>query len=155
MKYKGIVITFCVGLFTLLAASTALAKTTSKIKQVVIPEEDRFQPFVIQVRPGTTVKWTNQDTDDHTIVTDNTVTTTGPKGLNATIPGTTNNHGSPGTYSIRFKKQGVYVYYCRFHSKLDSANQPVAPGPDGGIQDISGNYGTPMMGIVVVAGSGS
>ena len=28
--------------------------------------------------------------------------------------------------------------------------QPIAPGPDGGIQDTNGNYGTPMSGVVTV-----
>ena len=32
----------------------------------------------------------------------------------------------------------------------NSLNQPAAPGPDGGIQDANGNFGTPMMEIVTV-----
>ena len=42
------------------------------------------------------------------------------------------------------------MYYCRFHSHVDAYHQPVTPRPDGGIQDAGGNFGTPMMGIVVV-----
>ena len=32
----------------------------------------------------------------------------------------------------------------------DSDNQPLAPGPDGGIQDSNGNFGTPMSGVITV-----
>jgi hypothetical protein len=42
--------------------------------------------------------------------------------------------------------------YCRFHAHLDANNQPVAPGPDGGIQDPNGNFGTAMMGVITVRG---
>jgi len=35
---------------------------------------------------------------------------------------------------------------------LDSFNQPKAPGPDGGIQDPNGNFGTPMNGVITVVG---
>lgn len=121
-----------------------------KTKEVTIPAEDRFSPYVLQIKPGDTVKWINQDTDDHSIVAIGTFTTSGPKTLNYLLPGTTSNGGAPGTYSIKFKKPGVFTYYCRFHSELDSANQPIAPGPDGGIQSLGGNYGTPMTGIIAV-----
>jgi hypothetical protein len=33
---------------------------------------------------------------------------------------------------------------------LDADNQPKAPGPDGGIQDSNGNFGTPMNGVITV-----
>jgi hypothetical protein len=33
---------------------------------------------------------------------------------------------------------------------LDPDNQPIAPGPDGGIQDSNGNFGTPMSGVITV-----
>jgi hypothetical protein len=33
---------------------------------------------------------------------------------------------------------------------LDAAYQLVAPGPEGGIQDAKGNFGTPMMGVITV-----
>ena len=33
---------------------------------------------------------------------------------------------------------------------LDESNQPKAPGPDGGIQDQNGNFGTPMAGVITV-----
>lgn len=49
-----------------------------------------------------------------------------------------------GTVSLKFNHPGVFPFYCRFHAMLDADNQSKAPGPDGGIQDQNGNFGTPM-----------
>jgi plastocyanin len=117
---------------------------------VTIPEEDRFTPMALTIHAGDTVKWVNNDTDDHTVVSDDVFNTTGPHGVNHLIPGTDNNNGQPGTFTIHFNRPGTFVYYCRFHSHLDDQHQPVAPGPDGGIQDSNGNFGTPMMGVITV-----
>jgi hypothetical protein len=78
------------------------------------------------------------------------VNTAGHQGLDQLLPGTENNGGQPSSFRLRFTRAGVFVFYCRFHSHLDADHQPVAPGPDGGIQDASGNYGTPMMGVITV-----
>ncbi len=115
---------------------------------VIVPEEDRFTPFAITVHTGDVVLFTNNDTDDHTVVSDDFVNTGGPQHVNHILLGTENNGGKPGTLRLRFARPGVFVYYCRFHSHLDGSHQPAAPGPDGGIQDADGNYGTPMMGVV-------
>jgi hypothetical protein len=58
--------------------------------------------------------------------------------------------GEGGTFVLSFDHPGIFVYYCRFHATLDEFNQPKAPGPDGGIQDPDGNYGTPMSGVITV-----
>jgi plastocyanin len=118
--------------------------------RVIIPGEDRFTPFNLTIHAGTLVVWVNQDTDDHTIVSDDNFSTTGPRKLNILIPGTDNNGGKFGRYAFFFAEHGTFVYHCRLHSHLDDAQQPVAPGPKGGIQDATGNFGTPMMGTVTV-----
>jgi len=115
-----------------------------------IPDTDKFVPFHMTIREGDTVTWVNSDTDDHTVVSDDAFNDTGTTGLNQLIPGTDNNNGQPGTFTLEFHHEGTFVYYCRFHSMLDSDNQPVAPGPDGGIQDSNGNFGTPMSGVITV-----
>jgi plastocyanin len=142
------------GLFTALLAVLVYATNAQAAKPktiVMVPEEDRFEPFVTTVKAGSSVRWINADTDDHTIVTDDFFNTTGQnKHVDMTLPGTESNGDQPGTAFLNFGHPGVFVYYCRFHSHLDASHQPVAPGPDGGIQDDSGNYGTPMMGVVVV-----
>jgi plastocyanin len=117
---------------------------------VTIPGEDRFTPFALTIHVGDSVTWKNKDTDDHTVVTDDAFTTTDHHGVNVVIPGTDANHGHVAKFTLTFRKAGTFVYYCRFHSQLDGFNQPVAPGPDGGIQDSKGNFGTPMMGVVTV-----
>jgi len=118
---------------------------------VMVPEEDRFDPFTIVVTAGSAVRWINNDSDGHTIVSDDFFNTTKQnRGVNIELPGTEDNGGQPGTVTLNFGRPGVFVYYCRFHSHLDEHHQPVAPGPEGGIQDDSGNFGTPMMGVVIV-----
>ena len=119
-------------------------------RMVVVPGEDRFTPFMLTIPAGDSVEWVNEDTDDHTVVSNDALNTAGHQGLNVLLPGTDSNGGQPGTLTLRFSHSGTFAYYCRFHSHLDEDDQPVAPGPDGGIQDASGNFGTPMMGAVTV-----
>ena len=130
-------------------AAAHKATPTGPGATVTVPLEDRFTPFAVTIHAGQSVKWINTDTDDHTIVSDDAFNTTDHHGLNRILVGTDNNGGSPGVGTLSFTHPGTFVYYCRFHAKLDSSNQPVAPGPDGGIL-TNGNYGTPMMGVVTV-----
>lgn len=136
-------------LAALVPLSVAAAKGPA-IHQVVVPSEDRFTPFVTTIHAGEQVRWVNQDTDDHTVVSNDFFTTTDHKNTNVLLKGTDSNGGAPGTFILRFKKVGIFAYYCRFHAVLDSAHQPKAPGPDGGIQDANGNFGTPMNGVIIV-----
>ena len=133
---------------------TAPAKRVHNM--VIIPEEDRFTPFALTIHAGDGVLFTNNDTDDHTVVTDEFVSSTGPtrKPIDRLILGTENNDDKPGTLLLHFGRPGVFVYYCRFHAHLDESHQPVAPGPEGGIESEDGNFGTPMMGIITVLPSG-
>ncbi|MER5339395.1 MULTISPECIES: cupredoxin domain-containing protein [Streptomyces] len=63
-----------------------------------------FAPATLKVKVGTTVTWTNQDTDAHT------VTSTGSGGplRSAAL----NTHA---TYSYTFTKPGTYSYLCTIH----------------------------------------
>jgi plastocyanin len=130
------------------------AKASAPRHTVTVPEADKFTPFAITVHVGDVVTWVNRDTDDHTVVSDDAFNTAGHKGLDRLLVGTDANHGRPGTFQLRFDHPGTFVYFCRFHAHLDADNQPVAPGPQGGIKDANGNLGTPMMGIVTVLGAG-
>ncbi len=139
------------GVFVGFSVSSVAGEHEAKThRQVIVPEEDRFTPFALTIRAGEAVKWINNDTDDHTVVSDDFFNTAGHNGTNVLIVGTDNNGGRPGTFTLRFDHPGTFVYYCRFHSHLDEAHQPAAPGPDGGIQDPNGNFGTPMMGVITV-----
>src|SRR5689334_9205908 len=124
-------------------ASNAPAGYGHRTAKVDIPDEDRFAPFAITIHVGDQVKWRNDDTDDHTVVSDDAFDTAGHRGTNQLLP-------AGQTFSLSFSHPGVFVYYCRFHAHLDAFNQPAAPGPDGGIQDPNGNFGTPMSGVITV-----
>lgn len=115
-----------------------------RFRQVTVPPEDRFTPFALQIRAGDKVRWVNTDEDDHTVVSDDALNTAGPTKLDQLLG------KNGGEVTLRFNRPGTFVYYCRFHAKLDSSSQPVAPGPDGGIQDANGNFGTPMSGVITV-----
>jgi len=108
-----------------------------KIHNVVIPGEDRFAPFALTIRVGDIVTWTNQDTDDHTIVSDDVVNSTGPLAINQLLP-------AGQSVSLRFCHEGLWVYYCRLHATLNAYGQPISPGPAGGIP------GLPMSGVIAI-----
>jgi plastocyanin len=150
------VLALVVPALTLVAGSTSLgASSTGEQRHVIlIPEADKFVPYHLTIHVGDRVTWINNDTDDHTIVSVDAFNTEGHHGLDHLIPGTDNNGGKPGIFKLRFWHAGTFVYYCRFHAHLDADSQPVAPGPDGGIQDANGNFGTPMTGIISVKGFG-
>jgi len=140
------------------AAATPVAAADDKRvhhEQVIVPEEDRFTPFAQTIRAGEAVRWINMDSDDHTVVSDDFLNTAGPRRVNVLLPGTESNGGHPGQVILHFDRPGVFVYYCRFHAHLDSDHQPAAPGPDGGIEDDDGNFGTPMMGVITVLPGGA
>jgi plastocyanin len=138
-------------LFLAAAAPNPISQPARVVhNQVIVPEEDRFTPFSQTIHAGDAVRWINMDTDDHTVVSDDAFNTAGNRHINIVLKGTDNNGGQPGTLVLHFSHPGTFVYYCRFHAHLDGDNQPVAPGPEGGIQDPDGNHGTPMMGIITV-----
>src|SRR5712692_926354 len=126
--------------------NTTAKKFRAPVRQIIVPDEDRFTPFAVTVRVGQPVTWINNDADDHTVVSDDAFNTAGHRGTNVVLP------ANGGQFTLVFKHPGVFPFYCRFHSMLDADNQPKAPGPDGGIQDSNGNYGTPMNGIITVVG---
>ncbi|MFE9310933.1 plastocyanin/azurin family copper-binding protein [Streptomyces sp. NPDC006706] len=63
-----------------------------------------FAPATLKVKAGTTVTWTNQDTDAHT------VTSAGSGGPLHSAALTTH-----AAYSHRFTQPGTYHYLCTIH----------------------------------------
>jgi plastocyanin len=114
------------------------------VHQVTVPESDRFVPFALTINVGDKVRWVNNDEDDHTVVSDPPFDTAGHQHVDHVFG------ADGGTFALRFRHPGTFVYYCRFHAQLDAFHQPVAPGPDGGIEDANGNFGTPMSGVITV-----
>jgi len=136
----------CFFLLHAYSQNATATKFRAPVRQIIVPTEDRFTPFAITVRVGQPVVWVNNDADDHTVVSDDAFNTAGHRGTDVLLP------ANGGTYTLVFKHPGVFPFYCRFHAMLDADNQPMAPGPDGGIQDSNGNYGTPMNGVITVVG---
>ena len=64
-----------------------------------------FAPAALVVKVGTTVTWTNQDTDAHTVTSQ--AGSGGPLGSAALNTGQ--------TYSYTFTKAGTYAYLCTIH----------------------------------------
>jgi plastocyanin len=116
----------------------------ARVHQVTVPDSDQFTPFALTIRAGDKVRWVNNDSDDHTVVSDDAYNTPGKTGIDRLLA------ANGGTVTLRFRRPGTFVYYCRFHAVLNDNNQPVAPGPDGGIEDANGNFGTPMSGVITV-----
>src|SRR5438270_2881554 len=129
-----------------LYGQNAHSENRPAVAQIIVPGEDRFTPFAITVRVGQPVVWINNDADDQPVVSDDAFNTAGHRGVNVTLK------ANGGKFMLVFKHPGVFPFYCRFHAMLDAHNQPKAPGPDGGIQDPNGNYGTPMNGVITVLG---
>ena len=140
---------FTVCLVVLGAINRAMAASGDSevaARQIIVPGEDRFSPFAITIRVGQKVTWINNDTEAHTVVSDDAFNTSGHRGVNKLL------NGNGGKFTLIFNHPGVFPFYCRFHAKLDAQSQPKAPGPRGGIQDKDGNFGTPMMGVITVLG---
>ena len=70
----------------------------------VVIKNFAFAPAAITVKAGTTVTWTNQDSDAHTVTSQHD---SGP--LNSTALNTGQ------TYSYTFTKPGTYSYLCTIH----------------------------------------
>lgn len=117
---------------------------------IAIPKEDRFAPFAKEIHVGDTVVWVNYDEDEHTVSSVDKFTTVTNRHIRYVIPGVQHKNDKPHTFRLTFNRPGTFVYHCEFHSVLDKYSQPIAPGPEGGIQDKNGNYGTPMMGVITV-----
>jgi plastocyanin len=64
-----------------------------------------YVPAHIEVSPGTTVVWTNEDSGPHTVTS-----STQSWGSGSLIPG--------GTYRHRFDEPGTYPYFCVPHPNM-------------------------------------
>lgn len=142
VRFRWGVLVMLAVLFVAGWSKCAMAASQAAV-QIAIPGEDRFEPFAVTVHVGQKVQWVNNDTDMHNVISNDAFNTAGHKGLfHIILPGS--------HFSLTFKHPGVFPFYCDLHSTMDAHHQPKAPGPDGGIQDQDGNYGTPMNGVVTV-----
>ena len=90
-------------------------------------QDDNFQPVSTSVQPGTTVRWTNAGSHNHTASAQDNSWDSGDL-----APGA--------TYSLTFQHPGTYYYYCRHHAGMQgtivvgSASAPAPSRPEGAAQ---------------------
>lgn len=86
-------------------AATPQGTPVTGVTQVTM-QSNTFEPASIQVRAGTTVTWTNQDSVPHTV----TFQRTGMQGSGLLA------HGQTFTYT--FTTPGTYTYLCTVHPTM-------------------------------------
>ncbi len=64
-----------------------------------------FLPAMVTVKPGTTVRWKNVDSTNHTVTADKGGFDLG-------------NVGKGASKSVRLSKPGVYAYHCNYHPSM-------------------------------------
>ena len=94
-------------------SSTSPAPTTSAAvagANEVFVQGFLFKPATLMVSKGTTVKWTNKDSTNHTVTsgTPDKATTTFSSGL----------FGQGQTFSKMFDQSGTFAYFCSAHTSM-------------------------------------
>src|SRR5215475_758655 len=114
-----LVVTSCLVFSGAQSSRPTPATSTTVARQIIVPDEDRFTPFAITVRVGQPVVWVNNDTDAHTVVSNDAFNTAGNRGVNVLLK------ANGGKFVLVFRHPGVFPFYCRFHSMLDGHHQPI------------------------------
>jgi plastocyanin len=87
------------------AAAPVAVAASATVPTVVMAKDFMFAPLSLSVTVGSTVTWTNQDDEPHTVVSD--------AGLFRS--GAMDTHES---FSFRFDKPGTYHYACSIHPRM-------------------------------------
>lgn len=101
-------------LVSLAIALLAAAGCASQAPNEIVIRDLRFNPKVLTVSPGTTVKWLNEDQTAHTVTSDSFGSTSTPAAQQfSSMP------LSPGdSYTFTFTTAGTYKYHCEIHPYL-------------------------------------
>jgi plastocyanin len=95
-------------IITLLAIGLLLDVTSAGAQsnqQTVSIRDFSFEPAQLSVEPGTTVTWTNEGNEPHTVTADNGLFDSG-----VLYPGD--------SYSVQFDGMGTVSYYCTLHPSM-------------------------------------
>lgn len=95
-------------IITLLVIGLLLGVTSAGAQsnqQTVSIRDFSFQPAQLSVEPGTTVTWTNEGNEPHTVTADN-----GLFDSRMLYPGD--------SYSVQFDGMGTLSYYCTLHPSM-------------------------------------
>ena len=86
--------------------STGSKTTTQPVTVAAVSiTKDGFVPATIQIKKGSQVTWTNNDTNPHQVVTDPHPTHTNLKGLNS------DSLGQGESFTFTFEKSGTFTYH--------------------------------------------
>ena len=116
-------------------ASPAARPTTTV---AVAIQDNAFQPPTISVQPGSTVRWTNNGSHNHTVTAQDNSWDSGD-----IAPGA--------TYSATFQRPGTYAYYCRHHAGMQGtivvgSNGSAAPQPGNSLREAHSGHAAPTRG---------
>ena len=117
MKTKFIV---CTTLLIIFVGINSCSKSNSYVSAVTNPlttakspganevwmQNTTFVPATKTIKVGTTITWTNKDTDTHDVKSSSGVFSSPSMNLNA-------------TFSYTFSTAGTYNYSCAFHAGMD------------------------------------
>ena len=95
-------------IITLLLIGLLLGVTSAGAQsnqQTVSIRDFSFEPAQLSVEPGTTVTWTNEGNEPHTVTADNGLFDSG-----MLYPGD--------SYSVQFDGMGTLSYYCTLHPSM-------------------------------------
>ena len=94
------------------ASGSSVHAAKSKTKVVAV-RDDFYKPATLKIKKGTTVRWTNASSVQHTV-------TSGASSQLLDKPGAV--FDAPlapgGTFQFTFNQVGVYPYFCRFHEGM-------------------------------------
>jgi len=105
---------------TCLALAAAPAMLGRAAPPTVTVKTFAFGPKVVEVTPGTTVTWSNDDDIEHT------VTAGDPDDPSGTFDRSLSGKGA--VVSVRFNSVGSWSYYCKRHSFMRGEVRVVSKG---------------------------
>lgn len=88
-----------------LAGGSPAAAGSPATVTVVVAKEFMFAPASLTVEAGSTVTWTNQDDEPHTVVSDSGLFRSGALDTKE-------------SFSFRFDQPGTYHYACSIHPRM-------------------------------------
>lgn len=88
-----------------LMQAVAYGDAAAPAASIVMAKDFMFAPVALTVAAGSTVTWTNQDEEPHTVVSEG--------GLFRSAALDTNQ-----SFSFRFDKPGTYRYACSIHPRM-------------------------------------
>ncbi len=88
------------------APSEGQVPISDALSQKIDIDGFKFSPSSLTIKKGTTIKWTNKDNAPHTVTSDS----------GNELSSQTLSNGQ--SYSHTFSAQGIYEYYCTFHTSM-------------------------------------